>query len=266
MDAEAPLLQPGATTLHHQLFLVLRDQVRRGVLAKGQALPTEHALGAQFGVSRITVRRALQELAAGGYVERRQGRGTFVRDAGFEPDAAPPLTLMDALRKADRETVVRVVEVARRRAPDAVAHALRLDAGAEALYALRVRSDTDRPLMVSEAWLPPTLADVVTVESLQRHALYELIRQAGITMGRVAQEVSAESADPLRAQLLDTAIGDPLIRVTRLIHDADGTPVQHLRLSLSPERSRVLMDIPADAIDTAHTGFIAHDVPISPGA
>src|SRR6202020_3511261 len=65
--------------LHRQLFLVLHDEIARGAIAPGDALPSEQSLCDQFGVSRITVRRALADLAEQGYIERRQGVGSFVR-------------------------------------------------------------------------------------------------------------------------------------------------------------------------------------------
>ena len=75
--------------LHRQLFLVLHDEIDRGVIAPGDALPTEQTLCDQFGVSRITVRRALADLAEQGYIERRQGVGSFVREhAPSEPVSA----------------------------------------------------------------------------------------------------------------------------------------------------------------------------------
>ena len=66
--------------LHRQLFLVLHDEIARGALRRVNSLPTEQALCDQFGVSRITVRRALADLADAGLIERRQGVGSFVRD------------------------------------------------------------------------------------------------------------------------------------------------------------------------------------------
>ena len=63
----------GSAALRGPLFLVLHDEIARGALAPGEALPTEQALCDQFGVSRITVRRALTDLAEQGYIERRRG-------------------------------------------------------------------------------------------------------------------------------------------------------------------------------------------------
>jgi DNA-binding transcriptional MocR family regulator len=73
MQESGPVATGAGVPLHRQLFLVLHDEIARGVLAPGDALPTEQALCDQFGVSRITVRRALADLADQGYIERRQG-------------------------------------------------------------------------------------------------------------------------------------------------------------------------------------------------
>lgn len=248
--------------LHRQLFLVLRDQIRRGALSPGEALPTEHELGQQFGVSRITVRRALQDLSGQGYVERRHGRGTFV--CGRPPATArsPLLTARESMRKAQLETTVEVVESGLRLPPPVIRAALGL-AGPQALYVLRVRSDTrtGEPLMITETWLPSRFSGVINREALARRAMYEILASEGADMGRMAQELTAELADPRTAGLLRTAIGAPLIRINRLIHDLDDRPIEHLSIFLSPDRSRIRMDIQSRDIDTAGSGFIAHDVP-----
>ncbi|WP_231124258.1 GntR family transcriptional regulator, partial [Mycobacterium colombiense] len=78
-DKAGPVSAAAGVPLHRQLYLVLHDEIDRGVIAPGEALPTEQTLCDQFGVSRITVRRALADLAEQGYIERRHGVGSFVR-------------------------------------------------------------------------------------------------------------------------------------------------------------------------------------------
>src|ERR1700759_473470 len=99
--------------LHRQLFLVLHDEILRGAMAPGDALPTEQALCDQFGVSRITVRRALADLAEQGYIERRQGVGSFVRqhDPLDANAVAASRSYMDGLRQTQFETEVDVVDL-----------------------------------------------------------------------------------------------------------------------------------------------------------
>jgi GntR family transcriptional regulator len=256
-------LEPGGMALHRQLFLVLRDQIVRGAFSPGSALPTEAALGVQYGVSRITVRRALQDLSDEGYLERRHGVGTFVLEQHGAPESAP-LTVMDGLRKVQLETTVEVLAVEVRRPPNAVRASLGLtEINTDALFVLRVRRDKadGEPLMVSEAWLPERFASSVTERALRRKPLYQVLSDAGVSMGRVAQEITAELADPLRAHLLEMAIGAALLRINRFVFDQDQAPVQVHSLYLSPQRSRILMDIPAEHLDTATTGLVAHDLP-----
>ena len=78
MNQDVVLSRTSGTPLHRQLFAVLRDGILSGVYQPGSALPKEEALCERFGVSRITVRRTLEDLKAEGLIEKRQGRGTFV--------------------------------------------------------------------------------------------------------------------------------------------------------------------------------------------
>src|SRR3984885_14205577 len=94
--------------LHRQLFLVLHDEIARGAIAPGDALPTEQSLCDQFGVSRITVRRALADLAEQGYIERRQGVGSFVRQRDRSDPSSAGRSYMDELRQTQFETEVEV--------------------------------------------------------------------------------------------------------------------------------------------------------------
>lgn len=257
--SDPPLLRAEGTSLHKQLFIVLRDEISRGARAPGSLLPTEEALCERFGVSRITVRRALADLQAQGFVQRRHGRGTYVRD---EVPAALPavnLNLMQSLQQTARETQVEVLAVRTEAAPAQIAAALHLVAGEPAVHALRLRRSGDTPLMLTDAWVPERIGRKVTEAALRRKPLYQILLDQGVQFGRVIQEISAEAADPYRASLLQTAVSAPLIRLTRLMHDQQNRPVQHLTTHLSPERSRILMDIATDTIDTPAAGHIAHD-------
>jgi len=123
--------------LHRQLFLVLHDEIDRGVIAAGDPLPTEQTLCEQFGVSRITVRRALADLAEHGYIERRHGVGSFVRQHGPADVSSAGRSFMEGLRQTQFETEVDVVELGTRRPPRAIAEAL--ETSDELLHIVRLR-------------------------------------------------------------------------------------------------------------------------------
>jgi len=261
----APVSTDAGVPLHRQLFLVLHDEIDRGVIAPGDPLPTEQTLCDQFGVSRITVRRALADLAEQGYIERRQGVGSFVREHGpAEPtDVSDVLragrSFMDGLRQSQFETEVEVVELGARRPPRSIGEAL--GTSGELLHIVRVRRQrrTGEPLIVSDAWLPNELADTLTESALLRSPLYELLSDAGVVVDRVQHEITAEIAGPRNAHLLDTAIGAALLRLNRLVSVA-GAPHHQLSVLLSPSRSRVVMSQSAAELETGDGLAITHDV------
>lgn len=257
--SSADLLRSDGMPLHRQLVIVLRDEIIRGTSEPGSAFQTEEALCERFGVSRGTVRRALADLQAEGLLYRRQGIGTFVRDQ--LPNGLPVmnLSLLDSLRKSQMETHAEILKVASESPPALVRNLLHLGANEAALRVLRVRKAGNTPVMIVDAWMPKQFGKNVTESSLKKKALYELLLAQGIEFGRMIQEMSAEAADPYRASLLQTSIGSPLIRQTRLMHDRSDHPVQYLTIHLCPERSRIVMDISNDRNGSLNAGYIAHD-------
>lgn len=259
METEFHLRRAEGTSLHKQLFIVLRDQIMRGAREAGAVLPTEEGLCEQFRVSRITVRRALADLEAHGFVQRRHGRGTFVSDRLPLSAPAMNLGLLESLKQTAAQTDVTVLQVRTEAAPATIGHLLKLAPGELAVHALRLRSAKNTPLLHNETWIPEHIGRRVTAAAMRRKPLYQILLDQGIRFGRVIQEISAEAADPYLADQLHVPVSAPLLRVTRLLHDLDNHPVQHLTATMSPERSRILMDIQGDDINTLSAGHLTHD-------
>lgn len=257
-DVPGGVSSTAGVPLHRQLFLVLHDEIARGVLAPGDALPTEQSLCDQFGVSRITVRRALADLAEQGLIERRRGVGSFVR-ATDSVGAGVGGSYLDYLRQVQFETDVEVLEYDVRPPPRAVSQ--RLGTTDPLLHVLRVRRErrTGEPLMVTEAWLPAALADRVSTKALKNTALYDLLTGAGVVVDRMDHEMTAEVAGPANAHLLEVPIGSALIRIDRVAHVA-GVAHHCVSIALSPKRSRVVMSQTASEMRDDGGISIAHDV------
>jgi GntR family transcriptional regulator len=245
--------------LHRQMFLVLHDEIVRGALDPGDPLPSEQSMCDEFGVSRITVRRALADLAEEGLIERRHGVGSFVLDHASVRQRDVGGSYMDELRQVEFETEVEVLEFGVRAVPRPVAE--RLGSNDRALHVLRLRRGrrTREPLMITEAWLPAGLVDVIAEAQMRRAPLYRLLADAGVALERMDHELTAEIANPRNAQLLSTAIGAPLIRVNRLAF-ADGSPHHFMAIVLSPNRSRVVFNQSAADLEVGTGLAIAHDV------
>jgi GntR family transcriptional regulator len=248
------------TSLHRQLFLVLRQRILSGEYPAGAVIPKEEDLCTAFAVSRITVRRAVSDLEAQGFVQRRQGLGTFVREDFPVPRAAATLSYVDALHKTAMETRVEVVSVDIEAIPAGIAGQLSLEPYTDALHAVRLRKIGQTVVMVSDAWLPVGFAKVITTASLKKHALYELLMSHGVKFDRVIQEITAVPADPEQASRLGVEVGMPLLKTTRVVYDNRHVPVQHLTILVSPERSRIVSDLSTDSMNTLRTGQFVHEV------
>jgi GntR family transcriptional regulator len=258
--ASLPEFSPAkGTLLHRQLFLVLREQILRGAFSPRGALPKEEDLCEHFGVSRITVRRALADLATLGLVERRHGLGTFVREGVSVTRPAPGLGLVDELNKQARETHVEVLKFEHAPPHDSAVVLLQLDAGEQAIHAVRRRSLDGIPVMLTDAWIPARLRKGVTAARLRKLALYEVLLAQGVRFGRVVQEFTAVAADPVLAGHMKVEVGAALLRLVRVMHDGADQPILYLTVHLSSDRSRVLMDIPGETVNTLTAGRIVHD-------
>jgi GntR family transcriptional regulator len=235
---------------YHQVYLVLREQLHEGRFAHG--LPGELALMQQFGVARVTVRRALEQLSGEGLITRERGRGTrpiaAAEAAARATRAAATKTsrlngLLENLISTSLNTSVRVLEVASVVAPPEVAQALGLSPGATVQKAVRVRSTREGPLSHITTWVPGSLARSFGKRELAKKPILVLLEEAGVRLGGARQTISARLADAQVAPLLGVAVGSALLAVRRLIHDEEGRPVQWLHGLYRPDRYEYQMQL-----------------------
>lgn len=258
-------LSRSGTSLHRQVYLVLRDRLLGGAFAAHEQLPPEPALCQQFGVSRITLRRAVADLAADGLLERVQGRGTFVTERVQELRGAGA-GYVDDVRHISQDTTLEVLEFGSVAAPPWVAARLGIPAGEMVQRSVRLRSRHGVPVVLLTAWVPRRWSHTITRAQLARRSLNELLADRGVRFGRVLQEIGAGLADPLQAQRLDVAVGAALLLVDRVVHEQQGASVEYVHMALSPQRSRMVIDTPAGAGGPVSTGRIVHVAAPAPAA
>ena len=177
-----PLLLP--LPKYHRIYLVLREQLGEGGFAAG--LPGELALMAQFGVARVTIRRALELLSNEGLISREPGRGT--RPVDSKPGSGTAVStrhanltgLLENLVSMSLNTSVKVLEVKGISASISVAEALQIEAGAEVQKAVRVRSTREGPLSHITTYVPQQLARSFGRRELSKKPILVLIEESGI--------------------------------------------------------------------------------------
>jgi DNA-binding GntR family transcriptional regulator len=210
--------------MYYQVAQQLEQAIESGELAAGTRLDGELALADLLGVSRPTLRRAIEYLVDRGYLVRRRAVGTRV----VHPKVRRPVELtslyddLTASRKNPRTTVLSLETAA---ATDRVAHALGLNDGDEVLAIERLRHADGRPLAIMRNWLPLGLVEL-DAERLGRSGLYQLMRAAGIGLHLASQTIGARGATAAEARLLEAHKGEPLLTMERITYNENGQSVE----------------------------------------
>jgi GntR family transcriptional regulator len=226
-----------ATPLYQQLFLVLRERIRAGVFPSGALLPSEQDLAALTGVSRITIKRALNELASAGLVSRHRGRGTAVTynphipviKASFE-------NLLESLKVMGLSTEVQLIRAVEAPAPADIAELLGLADGALVQRATRLRKIEGAPLSYLITYVPAEIAAKFTATRLAATPLLQLLEEAGHEAVEAEQWVTACAAEGPTSQYLEISQGAPLLKIVRVMRDKHGRGVEVLHGYYRPER------------------------------
>ncbi|MFF5367273.1 GntR family transcriptional regulator [Streptomyces sp. NPDC013187] len=211
--------------LYHQLAQQLEAAIARGVLAPGNLLGNEVDLSARLGLSRPTVRQAIQSLVDKGLLVRRRGVGTQV----VHSQVKRPLelsSLYDDLEAAGQGPTTEVVRNETVPATCDVAAALGVPEGGEVTVLDRLRRTHGRPVALLRNYLPASLLDLDSAR-LESTGLYRVMRSAGITLHSARQTVGARAASADEASRLDEGEGAALLTMQRTAYDDTGRPVEY---------------------------------------
>jgi GntR family transcriptional regulator len=218
----------GAGPLYLQLQRRIADAVMRGVLPPGASLPAERDIAAMTGLSRVTVRKAIEALVAQGQLVQRRGSGTFVAAKVERLEQALSLLTSFTEDMARRGKTVESAWISRTvqaPTPEEVM-ALGLGAGDRVARLERVRRSDGVPLAIERASLPTqVLPDPEAVET----SLYALLETYGKRPVRAVQRISAANLGPKDAELLGVVPGAAGLRIERIGYLASGKVVEFTR-------------------------------------
>lgn len=210
--------------LYFQVTAQLEAAIDAGELAPGDRLPNEIELAGSLGLSRPTMRRAMEELVGKGLLVRKRGYGTQV--ANTQVHRRVELTsLYDDLDAAGQHPTTEVLKLDPTRVNAAAAAAMGAEATQPLVYIERLRSADGRPLALMRNWLPPAYTDV-SKEQLATDGLYRILRARGVQPLVAKQRITARSAGQREARLLKIRRGRPLIAVQRTAFDPDGHAIE----------------------------------------
>jgi len=228
-----------------QVYLSLCDQIADGRLSDGDNLPGEQRLAENFGVSRVTIRRALESLSDAGLVEKRVGSGTIVRakSSAGQNVAMNFNTVMPQLVEMGQSTKARLLSFSYGQAPDFVAQAMGIDTSEQVQIATRIRIADDIPFSHLTTYVPASIARNYSENDLAATPLYKLLERGGVQIKEAHQSVSAALAGPDVAAALEVAVGSALLSLRRVVRDFDGNGVEYLSGLYRPDMFRLDMPL-----------------------
>jgi DNA-binding GntR family transcriptional regulator len=210
--------------LHHQIAQVLRQRIKDGAYAALRNFPTESRLGAEFGVSRTTVRQALQQLKSEGLIQSRRGFGT---------QGVPPIKHKGVVRAAGdplhgsfagKPRIIRMGPVT---APLKVATFLSLPADSTVFCVVRTHDLRGKPLSVVVSYLELRYGQSFTLSALRNSTMHELLfQQHNIAQSRSVHRIQIWRADAEVAALLKIGLADPVLNIQSSVYAADQTPIR----------------------------------------
>jgi GntR family transcriptional regulator len=243
-------LRPGSPLpLYYQLEQDLRARIRANEFPDGAAIPTEQRLCESYGVSRITVRRALDALMAGGLIARRQGVGTFVNAPGGTVKSLRLIGSLDDLASYSAPLTHRILAKDAVPAAPAIAEALDLPVGTPVTRVEAAVSLGGEPFAHAELYCPPDVGDLIDTTSVSAHAsLIAMIEEKlGRPIEHADQTIEAAPADRRVAAHLALKVRAPVLKVDRTYYTDTDRAVIAAVVHYHPERYRYSVQLFANA-------------------
>lgn len=235
------------TPLYQQIYTLIRNKILSGAIEAHSRIPAEQELIQQLGVSRITVKRALNELAVAGLVRRHRGRGTVVTYDASAPTVKGSFeNLLDGLKRMGLETEVQLLDCEIVSPSPAIAESLDLKKGASVQRIVRLRRLAGEPFSYLVTYVPDDVAEGYNEEELATESLIALLEQAGHAPYSAEQTITAVPAESAVAAVLGVTAGSPLLRIHRIMRDAKGRPVQDITANYRADRFQYQMRLSRD--------------------
>lgn len=227
----------------------LRRQVTSGAYAGGRLLPSESELAEAYGVSRVTVRKALESLRDDGLIDSRQGFGWFACADPLRQTLGHLGTIEAQLDAQGRVAERRIIDFGFVKAPRRAKEVLGVDT---VLRVRRVNLADGHPFARVTVWCPEELGADLSRRDVQERSFYELLP---VTVGGAVQTIGAAAADDADAKLLEIPAASPVLRCERVTSSADGTPILLSEFVFPANRTEFVVDLPSVERSIAPSGL-----------
>ena len=211
--------------LYAQLMAQIRTDIHRGLYPVGSRIPPEHELETNYGVSRVTVRRALQELTGERLLERKQGKGTFVAVPRAVIRERRLLSFHEACQEEHLVPGTKVIRIREMAADERDRKELLLPEDTGVIECVRLRLADQQAVMLENNHFSMAYAWLVHADL--NGSLYRLLQDYGIRAEKAIYDLSQRPAGKEEAALLDTEEGALLLLIRAIVYDQKGRPLHN---------------------------------------
>lgn len=219
--------------LYLKLSDTLAEQIMDGTLSEGTLLPSERELCQQYGISRTTVRQALQDLNQKGYSKTIHGKGTVVVRPQIRQELRSIYSFDEDMRRLGKEPETQIMDFVEIVPTGAIAEKMKLPAGESVYRIMRLRLANDEPMLLETNYLPCNRFPELRREMIEHQSLYRVLSDTYSLHIDVAEETFEPILlRPMEAQMLHTGQGNLGMLVERISYE-NGKVVE-ISKSVSP--------------------------------
>lgn len=231
--------------LYHQLKEVIRGLIENGHWRQGDPIPAENQLAEEYGLSRGTVREAMEDLVREGLLHRQRGRGTFVSAPKLEQGMMDLFSVFASTKQTGHTPGSRILECVIQEPTDTVRGYLRLTEGRLVYKLVRIRTVDGEPMMYDRVYLSADDFPDLQEKDLSNDSLYEVLaRDYGAVLGKAKQTFEPVLIDQYESKLLQVEKGVPALLIERVAYRVDGTPAVYSKIIIRGDRCRFTAEIP----------------------
>ncbi|QQZ09987.1 GntR family transcriptional regulator [Heyndrickxia vini] len=222
--------------IYYQIQEHIRENINQQKWVKGEAIPSERILTEQFGVSRMTIRQAVQGLVDEGILMRKRGSGTFVSNEKVEQPLKEITSFTKLMEQRGMKASSKITVFSIRKPNDGEAEKLQINLDADVYHIERIRLGDDIPIAIETSIVPCSIAEGLKEEDIQ-HSLYEFIEvKKGYQLGDAKQSIEAIGATERISKLLDIPVDSPILQIERVANLRSGTPLEYVRSQYAGSR------------------------------
>ncbi|MDQ4121868.1 MAG: GntR family transcriptional regulator [Acidobacteriota bacterium] len=228
-----------STPLHAQICEALRLRIQSTELKAGETFPSERELAELYGVSRMTVRQALQRLRQEGLIYHERGVGTFVSSRKLDVHTRNLGGFSDEMLSLGLKPSSRILELKCELANEQVARDLDLEATEKVFHLERLRLADDEPMAFETTYLPERLCPELDTWDLTKNSLYQiLVENYNLQMSHAAESLEAAAATKFVAKQLGIKTGTPVLLVHRVVFSESNHPIESAFTTYRADRYR----------------------------